>query len=461
MNAEDLAELLMTYGKVDLLMRPGNDINKILSIRYQDSTGQLQFTNWCGNNILPQSQIKLTPDRVEGIFRDLLDQYFVIDPQNGGGVELSKTQEKVGKKLTATQLNKLAACLPLAVKAKGSKEQQPKCVTRPTLRDVKEILQLGVSSNYEFQPEFYDKKKKKMAKKAKRSILQYALEQKQYLMAKLLLEHQADPNYIFVDSKKNKQSLLMRMTSLGNTKAVKLLEEYSAKYMPADTKYLTQQLLLTIKDATKTPMTLDEIKDLLQTGFSSNYTFNPEFYDQKKKKVVKKSKRSILQYALEHNKLAIAKLLLEHQADPNYIFTDSKGVEVSLLHRIIGLHRPKMAESVELLIKHGANINSQTAPNQMTPLHMLLSPVYNKTATDIRNTTKLVKFILQQKDPSPDLFLKNKIVIGDTTIESTVVQSAHHLVKKMDAKMKKHGEKLVKLIDDYVSKLSVVERLIQ
>lgn len=462
MNAEDLANLLITHGKVDLLMRPGNDISKMLSVKYLKSSGQLYFTSWCPgvdqklNIILPKPRAKLTANIVESIFGKLLSDYFVLDPPSqSGGNKLSETQSKVGTKLTAAQLKKLAACLPLAIK--GTTDQ-PACIEKPKLSDVKEMLALGVSSNYEFQPEYYDKSKKKMAKKSKRSILQYALEQKKYKIAKLLLKHGANPNYVFIAGPKvPKQSLLSRMLSLGKDyiAAVKLLQEHGAKYTSDDVDGLTQRLLGTIRDSKKVQkMTLTEIKNLLKLGLSSNHIFQPNFYDKEKKKMLKKSERSILQYALEHNKIAIAKLLLEHGADANYIFTNTKGVKVALIHRIVSLRNVK---SIELLLKHKVDINSQMASDKRTPLHIILLPFYNKTAGEIKQTIKLVKLFLDKK---PNLFLKNEMIFDDKKIESTIVQSAHHLVKKMGPKLQKIGKQLTKMIDDYVSKLSVVERLI-
>jgi hypothetical protein len=448
MNPENLAELLLSKRKVDFILRPGNDSSKLLSVGYADTDGQLLFTCWhpeINLDFLPgDNALKLDSMSVKKIFQQILDNFYVLDPPHLGGAKkdsimLSKNIEHVGKKLTAAQIKKLNEQLPLAIK--GVKIDTPICTTKPTLKDFTDMLKLGADPNYVFAPESYDPTKKKMMKKAKRSILQYALEQDKLPYAEKLVEYGAN-----VNTTAGATSLLLRATQLPkNEKILAFLKKHEAKMSAAELKELSGAMALAIKGSKimkpiyiESPK-LTNIKKFLEYGANPNHEFIPISYDPEKKKQIKKPKRSLLQYALEQENYPAAELLIKYNANCNYAFTDNKGEKRSLLHRMINLRNIK---GIELLLANGADVNSQVYPSQMTPLHLLLLPNANQTAEDVKINIAIAKILLKRK---PDLELKNKFQIKDgPLIESSVKQSAEFLVKKLEGKL--NSQKLMDII---------------
>lgn len=295
MNPVDLAQLLLTRGTVDMILRPGNDLTKMMNIKYIKDDGQLFFTLWDPSIkldfVLPSPEIVLTSDLVSDIFTNVLNKFYIIDQPNlfsrGGAkakskatakakskVGLSYEQEKVGKKLTSTQIAKLAECLPLAIK--GVKITKPLCIEKPKLSDIKTMLQLGVSPNYEFQPEFFDKESKKVVKKTKQSVLQYALSHDRLDIAKLLIESGANVNYI-INSSSGKKSLLHYVIELStkNTNAIELLLEAGADinsqvYPGSQTPLHVALSIFKNKTATDIKHTLNVIKLFLKNKTKPN-----------------------------------------------------------------------------------------------------------------------------------------------------------------------------------------------
>lgn len=465
MNPEDLAELLVSKRKIDLIMRPGKDLSKMLSISYQpDPNGQLFFTCWDPSlNIdfcLPNTKTELNKHNVREIFQQLLDKFYVIETRGGAKkvqknepISLSKGNvEKVGKKLTQAQIKKLNEYLPDAIK--GVKIEKDKAIflvadeklkiTKPTTaekttaKDVKKMLELGADPNYEFSPSSYDPTAKKMVKKPKRSILQYALEQEKLDMAEILIAHGADVNYMFGDS-----SLLFRIK---NEKAVALLISHGAKPSKKEIKQITDVVALAIKGSKiMAPVYIEkpkfsDFKKLMEYGINANHEFNPTSYDPEKKKTIKKPKRSLLQFALEQENYPVAEYLIKHGANVNYVFVDAKGESRSLLHRMTNL---KNMKAIELLLNHGADVNSKNYPNEMTVLHLILLPINNQSENDVKQNILFAKLFLKHK---ADVSLTNKIQLKDgPLIESSVVQSAQFLVKKIEGKFK--SQKLTDLIE--------------
>lgn len=464
MNPEDLAELLLSRGKVDFILRPGNDTSKLLTINYHQKPGQLLFTCWDPElNIdfcLPNTKTELNSSSVRGVFQQILDRFYVLEqPQrstrSGGakkqkadsddGITLSKDIEHVGKKLTATQIKKINDYIPLAIK--GVKIEEPRCIEKPVLKDLVDMLKIGADPNYEFKPSSYDPNQKKMITKAKRSVLQYTLELGKIQHAEVLVEHGANVNVTFVDSNSgSKMSLLMRVLKLPkNEKALAFLQKHGAKLSATELKQLAESVPLAIKGSkimkpiyVESPK-LTNIKTFLEYGVDPNYEFNPVSYDPEKKKQIKKPKRSLLQYALEQENYPVAELLLKKGANVNCVFVDNKGENRSLLHRMINMKNHK---GIEILLANGADVNSQVYPNLMTPLHLILLPINNQTAEDVANNIKIAKMLLKHK---PNLELTNKIQFKDgPLIESSVIQSAEFLVKKLEGKFQ--SQKLLDLI---------------
>jgi ankyrin repeat protein len=587
MNPEDLAELLVSKRKIDLIRRPGNDLSKMLSINYQpDPNGQLFFTCWDPSlNIdfcLPNTKTELNKDNVREIFQQLLDNFYVIEKDSpkmlrGGKSEplsLSKGNvEKVGKKLTQAQIKKLNEYLPEAIK--GVKIEKDKAIflvadekfkiTKPnttektTAKDVKHMLELGANPNYEFSPSSYDPIAKKIVKKPKRSVLQYALEQEKLDIAKILITHGANVNYTFGESsllfriknekavellishgakpskkeikqisdiiplaikgakimapiyiekpkfsdfkklmgygidanhefsptsydpdkkktiKKPKRSLLQFALEQENypvaeylikhganvnyafgessllfrtksEKAKELLISHGAKPSKKEIKQITDIIPLAIKGVKiMAPMYIEkpkftDFKKLMEYGTDVNHEFTPTSYDPDKKKTIKKPKRSLLQFALEQENYPVAEYLIKHGANVNYVFIDTKGESRSLLHRMTNL---KNMKAVEILLNHGADVNSKIYPNEMTVLHLILLPINNQSENDVKQNILFAKLFLKHK---ADVSLTNKIQLKDgPVIESSVVQSAQFLVKKVEGKFQ--SQKLTDLIE--------------
>ncbi|MCL5097493.1 MAG: ankyrin repeat domain-containing protein [Candidatus Omnitrophica bacterium] len=182
-----------------------------------------------------------------------------------------------------------------------------------------------------------------------RTPLGYAIEKSNpmvNLMAKLLLEHGADPNLKI----NNAQTPLGIAIDKKNVPMVKLLLEHGAD--PNETSLFTSHVG-TLKTTSFTP--LQEVamlgyNDMAELLLTYKANPNPERFD------------APLWSAVTRNNLALAKLLLDHGADPN--LSTSFG-NTPLFQAVAQFNK----EMVELLLTHGAKVNILNN-NGQTPLSL-------------------------------------------------------------------------------------------
>lgn len=139
-----------------------------------------------------------------------------------------------------------------------------------------------------------------------------------------------------------------------------------------------------------------------------------------------------------HGKYEIIKCLLENGADPNILLTNNNIEEQTPLFLIIGnsdLYDEELLIKLELLIKHGANINKQD-DNGDTPLMTFLKDIENPLN---KNAFYKNAFILQEKYSIAiiNLLIKND---ANLNLQNKLGQNALSIAKE------KHNKDIEKIL---------------